>query len=343
MHRRVPFLPMRQVRTSTEHSLRAFVVVILAVGLLSVPDAGNGQPPGRVYRIGLLHRGAGPLPPLDAAFQQGLRELGYIVGQNVIIDRRYARGDVSRLHELAAQLARVGVELIFAVGDEAIDAARQATSRIPIIMVACDAVEAGLVQSLARPGGNITGITCISGDLAAKRLQLLRDAVPRFTRLAVLYNPGDPHAMLEVRKIRAVARVWQVEVQALEARVSTDLQGRFRTMSTQRADVLYVVGDSFTVQHAKEIVDLAEKVRVPAIYAYRQFSDVGGLISYGPNLADMFRRVAAYVDKVLKGTSPGELPIEQPAKFELVINMKTARSLGVVVPPGLLLQAEVIE
>jgi putative ABC transport system substrate-binding protein len=311
---------MRQLRATI--AVQAFVVAILTVGLLGMPHVGEGQPSGKVYRIGLLHRGAGLLPPLDAAFQQGLRELGYVVGQNIVLERRYAHGDANRLHELAAQLVRVSVDVIFAVGDEAIDAARQATSRIPIIMVACDAVEAGLVQSLARPGGNITGITCISGDLAAKRLQLLREAVPRFTRLAVLYNPGDPHAVLEVRKVHLVAREWQVQVQALEARVSTDLQARFRAMANQRADALYVVGDSFTVLHAKEIVALAEKARLPAIYAYRQFPDAGGLIAYGPNLADMFRRVAAYVDKVLRGTSPGELPVEQPTKFELVINMK---------------------
>ncbi|MBI4590665.1 MAG: ABC transporter substrate-binding protein [Candidatus Rokubacteria bacterium] len=334
---------MRQVRARIEVSLRAFVVALLAAGLLGVPHVGEGQPAGKIYRIGVLHRGAGPLPHLDAAFQHGLRELGYVVGQNVVLERRSARGDVGRLHELAAELVRVKVDLILAVGDEVIDAARQATSRIPIIMIACDAVEAGLVQSLARPGGNITGITCISGDLAGKRLQLLREAVPRFTRLAVLYNPGDPHAVLEVRKAQLIAREWRVEVQALEARVSTDLQGRFRTMANQRADALYVIGDSFTVLHAKEIIELAAKARLPAIYAYRQFPDAGGLIAYGPNLVDMFRRVAMYVDKVLRGISPVELPVEQPTKFELVINMKAAKALGLAVPPALLLQAEVVE
>jgi putative ABC transport system substrate-binding protein len=323
-------------------SLRAVVVAILAFGLFAVP-VGEAQRPGKVYRIGLLHRGAGLLPALDAAFQEGLRELGYVMGQNVIVERRYARGEVHRLPELAAQLVQASVDLIFAVGDEAIDAARQSTSRTPIIMVACDAVEAGLVKSLARPDGNVTGITCISGDLAAKRLQLLREAVPGFTRLGILYNPGDPHAALEVRKARLVASEWKVEVQAFEIRFSPDVPSSFRAMASQGTDALYIVGDSFTLLHAKEIVELATKARLPAIHAYRQFPDAGGLIAYGPSLTDMFRRVAVYVDKVLKGTTPGELPIEQPTKFDLVINMKTAKSLGLTIPRALLVQAEVIE
>lgn len=333
---------MRQFPVTTKASLRAFLLAAL-VGLLGGPDPVQAQPDGKVYRIGLLHRGAGPLPVLEAAFQHGLRDFGYVPGQNVVVERRYAGGEVSRLPELAAQLVRLRVDLIFAIGDEAIDAAKQATGTIPIIMAACDAIEAGLVQSLARPGGNITGLTCISADLAEKRLQLLRDVVPRFRRLAVLYNPGDPHAVLEVRKAQQVAREWRVEVQPLEARVSTDLQGRFRTIANWHADALYVVGDSFTVLHAKEIIQLVERARLPAIYAYRQFPDAGGLMAYGPNLVDMFRRIGVYVDKVLKGTSPAELPVEQPTKFELVINMKAAKALGLVASPALLLQAEVIE
>jgi putative tryptophan/tyrosine transport system substrate-binding protein len=233
--------------------------------------------------------------------------------------------------------------VIFAVGDEVIDAARQATRKVPIIMVACDAVEAGLVQSLARPGGNITGITCVSGELAAKRLQLLRDAVPRFSRLAVLYNPGDPHALLEVRKVQLVARAWRSDIQALEARVHTDLQGCFRAMANWHADALYVVGDTFTALHAKEIVALAESARLPAIYPYRHFADRGGLMAYGPNLTDMFRQVTVHVDKVLRGISPAELPVEQPTRYDFVINVKTAKALGLAAPPALLLQAEVIE
>jgi putative tryptophan/tyrosine transport system substrate-binding protein len=319
-------------------------VVLAAVAvLLGGPNLIHGQPTGKVFRIGLLHREAGPLPVLEAAFQNGLRDFGYVLGQNVVLERGYARGDVRQLHDLAAQLVQLRVDLIFAIGDEAIEAARRTTSTVPILMVACDAVEAGLVQSLARPGGNVTGITCISGDLAAKRFQLLRDAVPRLRRLAVLYNPGDPHALLEMRKAEQVAKERRVEVQTLEARASADLPGRFQTIADWRAGALYVVGDSFTVIHAKEIIDLAQKGRLPGIYAYRQFAEAGGLIAYGPSLIEMFRRTGMYVDKILRGASPGELPIEQPTRFELVINAKTAKMLGLMIPSTLLLQAELTE
>ncbi len=320
--------------------LRGFVVVTLTVGLLGVPHAVEAQQAGKVHQIGRLYSGSGSAPHLEAAFEQGLRDLGYVIGQNVVVERRYSGGDIKRLHELAAELVRLKVDLIFTVGDEAIDAARQATNTIPIIMIACDAVEAGLVQSLRRPGGNVTGITCISGDLAAKRLDLLRQVVPKFTLLAVLYNPGDPHAVLELRQARAASGVWGVGIRALEARVSADLQSRFQTIADERANALYVVGDSFTFANAKQIIELAEKARLPGIFAHREFADAGGLIAYGPNLADMFRRVPRYMDKVFKGANPGHLPVEQPTKFELVINMKTAKTLGLTVPPVLLLQAD---
>jgi putative ABC transport system substrate-binding protein len=263
-----------------------------------------------------------------------------IVGQNVVIQNRFAHGDDKRLHEFAADLVRSKVDVIFAGGDDAIDAARQATTTIPIVMLACDAVEAGLAQSLRRPGGNLTGITCISGDLAAKRLELLRETAPRFTRLAVLYNPGDPHGVLEVRKAREVARAWGVGIQTFEARLSTELPRRFQAMAQERADALYVVGDNFTFTYAKQIVELAEKARLPGVYAYREFADAGGLMAYGPNVADMLRRLGTYVDRILKGTNPGDLPIEQPTKFELVINLKTSKALGLTIPPTLLLRAD---
>jgi ABC-type uncharacterized transport system substrate-binding protein len=328
-------LPAASVKTL----LRVLVVVILAVGPIAMLHAAEAQQAGKVYQIGKLVPGS-PIPHLEAAFEQGLRDLGYVVGQHVIIQNRFAHGDVKRLHEFAADLVRIRVDVIFAGGDEAIDAARQATSTIPIVMLACDAVEAGLVKSLRRPGGNLTGITCISGDLAAKRLELLREAAPRFARLAVLYNPGDPHGVLEIRKAQVVARAWGIGIQTLEARVSTELPRRFQTMTQERADALYVVGDNFTFTHAKQIVELAEKARLPGVYAYREFADAGGLIAYGPNVADMLRRLSTYVDRILKGHNPGDLPIEQPTKFELVINMKTAKALGLTVPPVLLLRAD---
>jgi putative ABC transport system substrate-binding protein len=318
--------------------LRISVVGILAIGALTALHAAEAQQAGKVYQIGKLVPGS-LIPHLEAAFEQGLRDRGYVVGQHVVIQNRFAHGDVKRLHEFAAELVRMKVDVIFAAGDQATDAARRATSTIPIVMLACDAVEAGLVQNLGRPGGNLTGITCISGDLAAKRLALLREAAPRFARLAVLYNPGDPHGVLEIRKAEAVARDWGVQIRTFEARVSTELPRRFQMMAQERADALYVVGDNFTLTHAKQIVELAGTARLPGVYAYREFANAGGLMAYGPSVPDMLRRLSTFIDRILKGGTPGDLPIEQPTTFELVINMKTAKALGLAVPPVLLLRA----
>jgi putative ABC transport system substrate-binding protein len=318
--------------------LRTFAVGILAVVSLATPYAADAQQAGKAYQIGKLVPGS-PIPHLEAAFEQGLRDLGYVVGQNIAIQNRFARGDIKRLHEFAADLVRTKVDVIFAAGDEAIDAARQATSTIPVVMLACDALEAGFVPNLRRPGGNLTGITCISGDLAGKRLELLREVAPRFARLAVLYNPGDPHGILEIRKTQVVAPAWGVKGRTFEARVQTELPRRFQTIAQERADALYVVGDNFTLTHAKQIVELATTARLPGVYAYREFADAGGLIAYGPNIADMLRRLSTYIDRILKGGNPGDLPVEQPTKFDLVINVKTAKALGRTIPSSLLSRA----
>jgi putative ABC transport system substrate-binding protein len=316
---------------------RVVLLPAILLSLLAWPLAADAQPAKRVPHIGAL--GSAPNRGWDG-FSQRLRELGYMEGKNIVIEHRFWRGDVSRLQELAAELSRLNLDVIVAGGDQAIQAVKAAGGTIPIVMLACDAVEAGFVTSLVRPGGRITGVTCLTGELAAKRLELLREVQPRFSNLSVLYNPGDPHAVIEARGASVAARVWKARVQMLEVRQTTDFDRRFSALVETHADALFVAGDSFTLVHAKRIVDFATRIRVPAIYAFREFVDAGGLMAYGTSLWEMGRAMAGHVDKILKGAKPGDLPVEQPTKFELVINLKTAKALGLTIPPSLLLQAD---
>jgi ABC-type uncharacterized transport system substrate-binding protein len=323
-------------------ALGAVLRIILTLALLAAPLAAEAQSADKVYRIGLL-RADGPVATWRAsyrAFLEGLRELGYAEGSNLAFEVRSAEGKYERLPVLAAQLVERHIDVFFAAGDEKILALKQATSTIPIVMAACDAIEVGFVSSLARPGGNLTGITCISGDLAVKRLELLKQAVPKMSRLAVLYHPGDPHAGLEVTRAQAVAQSWGMRVQSLAVSDPIELDDRFSAMTRERADALLVVAQSFTWTHVKRIVDLAGRSRLPAVHAHREFPDAGGLMSYGPNGNEMDRRAAGYVVKILKGAKPSDLPVEQPTKFELVINMKTAKALGLTIPPSVLAWAD---
>jgi ABC-type uncharacterized transport system substrate-binding protein len=323
----------------------AFLVIVL-ISILAAPFVAQAQQPGKIYRIGLL-RADGPVSTWRASYRpflEGLRELGYVEGSNVVFEVRSAEGKYERLPALAADLVERGVDVFFAAGDEKILALKQATSTIPIVMNACDALEVGFVSSLARPGGNLTGVTCISGDLAVKRLELLKEVVPRMSRVAVLYHPGDPHAGLEVARVQSLAQSWGIRVQSLTVRDPFELEDRFAAMARERADVLFVVGQTFTWTHAKKIGDLAAKNRLPAIHANREFPDAGGLMAYGPNGNAMDRLAATYVARILKGAKPADLPVEQPTKFEFVINLKTAKALGLVIPPAVLARAdEVIE
>jgi putative tryptophan/tyrosine transport system substrate-binding protein len=317
----------------------AALTVILTVALLAVPFVAQAQQPGKIYRIGLL-RADGPVSTWRASYRpflEGLRELGYVEGSNVVFEVRSAEEKYERLPALAADLVERGVDVFFAAGDEKILALKQATSTIPIVMNACDALEVGFVSSLARPGGNLTGVTCISGDLAVKRLELLKEVVPRMSRVAVLYHPGDPHAGLEVARAQSLAQSWGIRVQSLTVR-----EDRFAAMARERADVLFVVGQTFTWTHAKKIGDLTAKNRLPAIHANREFPDAGGLMAYGPNGNAMDRRAATYVARILKGAKPADLPVEQPTKFEFVINLKTAKALGLTIPQSVLARADEI-
>ena len=262
-------------------------------------------------------------------------------GQNTVIEFRDAGGTSERLPVLASELVRLKVDVIVATGTQAILAAKQATPVIPIVMSAAgDAVGTGLVASLARPGGNVTGLTYISPETSGKRLQLLKEAFPRTARVAILWNPADPPRVLEYKETQSAATTLGLTLQSVEVRGARGFDGAFAAITQGRAEALITFNDPITVVSRQRIVDFAARSRLPAMYERREFVEAGGLISYGPNFLDLFRRAAIYVDKILKGTKPADLPVEQPTKFELVINMKAAKALGLMIPQSRLLRAD---
>jgi putative ABC transport system substrate-binding protein len=273
---------------------------------------------------------------LWGAFIQGLRELGYVEGQNITIVHRSSEGRYQRLPDLAAELVRLKVDVIVAPASQNVRAAKQATQTIPIVMTgAGDPVAAGLVASLARPGGNVTGLSMVAPDIVGKQLALLREAVPRVSRVAVLANPTNEMYTRWLNEAKAAARSLGLQLQIFEARTPDDFSKIPAAMSRDRAEALLVSTDGMFLLHPKRVVDLAAKHRLPAMYGVREFVDAGGLMFYGPSMKDGFRRAATYVDKILKGAKPGELPVEQPTKFELIINDKTAKTLGLTIPQSL--------
>ena len=298
-----------------------------------------------VARIGFLHYGSpGPSPEVDA-FRQGLGDLGYIEGKNINIEYRFASGRVERLPELAAELVRLKPDVIVTPLTAASLAAQQATGTIPIVIAGvADAVGAGLVASIARPGGNVTGLTSISAELGGKRLELLKAVAPKASRVAVLYNPADRSNVLILKDLHEAASALDLTLQPLEVRERGEFEGAFVAMSRERVDALFGAPGVLTFEHRKTVVDLAAKSWIPTLWGHRHFVDVGGLMSYAVNFYDQCRRAATYVDQILKGAKPGDLPVQQPTKFELVINLKTAKALGLDVPGTLLTRAdEVIE
>jgi len=317
--------------------------VALAGGLLAAPLASEAQQPEKVARLGWLANATPAIhfaDPNNKAFMNRLRELGYVEGRNLVIERRFAEGRMERHRAFAEGLARLKVDAIFAYGDHVIQMAKEATNDVPIVMIACDALATGLISSLAHPGGNVTGVTCITNDLSAKRADLLRQTVPTLQRLAVLYNPADPHTALELKHTREVAETWKVPVQPLEVRDFDQLESLFASMMKERPNALITIADNLTALHKTRIVGLAAKNRLPTMYGFREFVDAGGLISYGADYRGMMLQAAVYVDKILKGAKPADLPVEQPTKFELVINLKTAKALGLTIPPSVLAQAD---
>jgi putative tryptophan/tyrosine transport system substrate-binding protein len=298
----------------------------------------------KVPKIGYLATSVGPSPHLREALLQGLRDLGYAEGRNVVIEYRDADGKLERLPALAAELVALKVDVIVAVSTPQALAARQATSTIPIVFTsAADPIGSGLVRSHARPGGNVTGLTSRTQELVSKCLEQLKLAVPGVTRVAVLWNPGTRGDRTErdmLKQAEAAARSLGVRLQFFEARGPEELDRAFSEMTGARADALTVLSSTMLFAERRRLVDLAAKTRLPAVYPWREAVDAGGLMSYGASIADLFRRAATYVDKILKGAKPGDLPVEQPAKFEVVINLKTARDLGLTIPQSVLARAD---
>jgi putative tryptophan/tyrosine transport system substrate-binding protein len=315
--------------------------------LLAAPLVVEAQQAGKVARIGWLslNRAASPSPHLTEAFRQGLRDLGYVEGRNVVIEYRDAGGNVERLPALAAELVALKVDVLVTGGGTATAlAAKQATKTIPIVFASAgDPVGSGLVTSLARPGGNVTGLSNLTPELVGKRLELLTQAVPGVSRVAALWQPGGLGERTDkdvLKEAEAAARTLAVRLQLVEARGPADFDRAFSDMTKARAGALTVLPSLMFSSERRRLVDLAAKTRLPAVYPQRDFIDAGGLMAYGPNLADLFRRTATYVDKILKGAKPADLPVEQPTKFELVINLKTAKALGLTIPPSLLGRAD---
>jgi len=319
------------------------LVVAFGLAALGAPLAAHAQSVPRMPRVGVLV----PSTPAAAtrqieAFKQWLREHRYVDGQNIVVDFRYGEGKDERLAELTAELVRTNVDVIVAVTDRAVQMAKQHTRAIPIVMVlASDPVGAGFVASLARPGGNVTGVTVLSPELSGKRLGLLKETVPTVSRVAFVWNSDIAGAALEYKEIKAAARRLKLDVQFVDIRRPEDIDSALATLSRGQVNALIAAAlNPALFSNQDRVARFAIEQRLPTMYATRSYVDAGSLMSYGPNLADMYRGAATYVDKILKGAKPGDLPVEQPTKFELVINLKTAKALGLTIPHSLLLRAD---
>jgi putative ABC transport system substrate-binding protein len=333
------------VTTSGRRQFLQGGLILAGIGLLTGCGviAPQAPPPPKTPRVGLLFAASDIARP---ALQEGLQELGYVEGQTILVESRVAEGRAELLPDFAAELARLPVDLIVTIGTAATLAARQATGTIPIVQAlgASDLVREGVVASLAHPGGNVTGLTELAPELSAKRLQLLKEAVPGLRRAAVLWNPASPAAAQAVGETHTAAQTLGLQLQSLEVRTSEELESLAEAATREQAEALVVLTDPLTVTRQARIGALATAARLPAIFDRRGFAVGGGLLSYGPDTSYLYRRAASYVDKILKGTSPADLPIEQPTKFDFVINLKTARALGLTIPQSILMQAtEVIQ
>ncbi len=331
-------------RRGDRMSRRKFLASLVSASM-AWPIAVCAQQPAKVYRIGILTLGVGPSTRIAAAFRQGLREHGYVEGQNIALEYRFAEGRTDRLPAMAAELVRMNIDIIVTESTAAAVVAKQATQTIPIVMaIAADAVGAGLVAGLARPGGNITGFSMVIEGVMGKRLQLLKEVAPKTSLVGVIWNPSNPSHERQLGEIEAAARSLGLQLQPVEARNPADLDAAFKAVISARASAVLTFGDGMMFKERTRIVEFARSNRLPGLFADREFAEAGGLMVYGPNLASHFRRAAVYVDKILKGAKPRDLPIEQPTKFELIINMKAARALGITVPESILIYAdEVIE
>ena len=321
-------------------------ISLLAACLVLAPLASDAQPPGQIPRVGILTAVTASTTELvQAVLGQRLRELGYVEGQHIVLESRSAEEHYERLPALAAQLVARPVDVLVTWGTPATVAAKQATSMVPIIFLAvADPVGRGIVASLARPGGNVTGITTQAEVVSAKLLELLTEAVPGLTQIAVLRNPRNPAAALQLQWTELAAQSLGMQLHVVDVRDPSEFEAAFVSMTRERAGALIVLADTMFLSQRRQLADLAIKHRLPATFNWREYAEAGGLIAYGPRLADQWRRVAEFVDKILKGVRPAELPVELPMRFELVLNLKTAKELGLTIPPVLRFQAdEVIE
>lgn len=316
----------------------AVLIAILAHGLLAISEPAVAQPPGKIHRVAVLGSENGPA---WEGFRQGLRELGYVDGLNVTIEWRWSEGKPDRFPSLATEVVALKPDVIVASGTQATRAAKRATSAIPIVMTTSSYPDKiGLVDSLSRPGGNVTGLSNIGPELSGKKLELLKEIAPKASRVAVLFNPASEVEPLTVRELSAAAPAVGVEIQPVEVRSPDDFSAAFAALSASRVHALLALGNPINFRGRQLIADFALKNRLPSIYDERLFVEAGGLMSYAPSFTDSFRRAATYVDKILKGAKPADLPVEQPMKIELVVNVKTAKILGLTIPPSLLLRAD---
>ena len=314
-------------------------IFLLAGATAAWPLALRAQQAGKIYTVGSLTAGA-PIPGITT-LGDTLRELGWIEGKNIAFERRYAENRLDRLPALAAELVDLKVDVIVAAGTLAPLAAKRATTTIPIVMTAAgDPVGSGLVPNLARPGGNVTGLSLMVPDLGGKRLELLKELLPRMSRVAVLWNAANPYPALVFKETERAAQTLGIAVQSLEVQEPNDFGHAFEAAERHQPDALIMVEDPLTIDFRKQIADFALTHRLPAMNGFRQFVDAGGLMAYGASLSDLLRRAAGYVDKILRGAKPSDLPVEQPTKFELIINLKTAKALGIENPPMLLARAD---
>jgi putative ABC transport system substrate-binding protein len=317
-------------------STKIFCFTLVAL-LLALSFTVNAQQLNKVPRIGFLSAA----PSIDPAFLEGLRYLGYVDGKNIVVEPRSAEGKLDRLSELAEDLVSLKVDIIVTQGTPAAQAAKKATSTIPIVMATSgDPVGSGLVASLARPGGNITGLSLLATDVETKRLELLKELAPKISRVAYLSNPATVPEMIAFKTLQSVGPALKVTVQLVEMRGPEDFESAFTAMVRERANAAMVPSNSSYIPHRHEIVVLAAKHRLPVAYGYGEFSEAGGLMSYGVSIADLFRRAATHVDKILKGAKPADIPVEQPTKFELVINLRAAKQIGLTIPPNVLARAD---
>ena len=324
---------------------RAFIAVV-GGSILAAPLTSAAQQAEQVPRVGYISPGSSSDPfrlRRYEAFRQGLLELGYVEGRNIALEPRWAKGEYDRYPALAADLVRLKAHVIVTVGGAATKAAQQVTTTTPIVMsVVIDPLGSGLVASLARPGGNITGLTIMASDVVGKQLELLKQTVPGVARVALLWNPDNPGGAPQLREAEAAARILGVRLQAVEARNPQEIDRAFSAMTRERAGALIVLPDAIFGNQQKQIANLAVKSRLPSIYGIREYGEAGGLIVYSANNLDLERRAAIFVDRILKGAKPADLPVEQPTKFELVINLKTAKALGLTIPQSILIRADEI-